>query len=69
MPLLYLSWSLVRGARAPANPWHATGLEWQTPSPPPTHNFESVPEVAGPPYAYRPSAISEALVTAREGTR
>ena len=26
-------------ARAPANPWHATGLEWQTPSPPPDAQF------------------------------
>ena len=32
---------LVAVLRAPrrANPWHATGLEWQTPSPPPEHNF------------------------------
>src|SRR6185312_17134089 len=39
LPLFYLGWSALRGARAPANPWHATGLEWQTSSPPPTHNF------------------------------
>ena len=25
--------------RVPANPWEATGLEWKTPSPPPTVNF------------------------------
>ena len=30
LPLVYLIWSLRYGARAPANPWSATGLEWQT---------------------------------------
>ena len=35
MPLVYLIHSLFRAGRAPANPWHATGLEWQTTSPPP----------------------------------
>ncbi len=35
MPLVYLGWSLFRGAKASDNPWGATGLEWQTGSPPP----------------------------------
>jgi cytochrome c oxidase subunit 1 len=52
MPLGYLGWSLFRGRRAPDNPWDATGLEWQTSSPPPHHNFESPPAVTGPPYQY-----------------
>ncbi len=52
LPLVYLGWSLRRGARAPANPWHATGLEWTTPSPPPTHNFATPPAVTEEPYAY-----------------
>lgn len=52
LPLLYLTWSLVRGDRAPANPWGATGLEWRTPSPPPTRNFERTPVVTEPPYNY-----------------
>ena len=34
------SYSLVKGKPAPANPWGATGLEWETSSPPPTHNFD-----------------------------
>jgi len=54
LPLIYLSWSLCRGPRAPANPWGATGLEWQTPSPPPTGNFATTPIVTEGPYAYRP---------------
>jgi cytochrome c oxidase subunit 1 len=44
LPLVYLAASLYRGKRAGANPFGATGLEWRTPSPPPTHNFESPPE-------------------------
>ena len=54
MPLLYLGWSLFWGKHAPANPWGATGLEWQTSSPPPEHNFDTQPVVTGPPYAYAP---------------
>jgi cytochrome c oxidase subunit 1 len=32
-------WSMFRGERAGANPWEATTLEWDTPSPPPFDNF------------------------------
>ena len=56
MPLLYLLWSLKYGKRAPANPWQATGLEWQTPSPPPRDNFEKIPIIADEPYDYHPEA-------------
>ncbi len=52
LPLFYLGASLVRGRRAPANPWGATGLEWTTSSPPPVHNFHATPEVHAPPYQY-----------------
>jgi cytochrome c oxidase subunit 1 len=51
-PLTYLLWSLRYGAVAPANPWRATGLEWQTPSPPPTENFTTTPFVTEEAYAY-----------------
>ena len=51
-PLAYLTWSLKFGARAPDNPWQATGLEWQTPSPPPKENFLRPPRVDTEPYAY-----------------
>jgi cytochrome c oxidase subunit 1 len=54
LPLFYLTWSLLRGARAPANPWNASGLEWQTTSPPPQHNFEREPRVVRGPYDYQP---------------
>jgi len=56
LPLLYFVWSLRYGARAGANPWQASGLEWQTASPPPPHNFPRPPVVSGPPYAYATEA-------------
>jgi cytochrome c oxidase subunit 1 len=52
LPIFYLTWSLFKGARAGANPWGATGLEWQTSSPPPTDNFDKTPVVAEEAYAY-----------------
>jgi cytochrome c oxidase subunit 1 len=52
LPLFYLLWSLKYGAKAGNNPWGATGLEWQTPSPPPMTNFEKTPIVTTGPYAY-----------------
>jgi cytochrome c oxidase subunit 1 len=52
LPLFYLLLSLKYGAEAGANPWRATGLEWQTPSPPPKDNFEQTPIVVRGPYEY-----------------
>lgn len=52
LPLFYLGWSLFRGERASRNPWHATGLEWTTASPPITRNFLVVPTVTSGPYDY-----------------
>jgi cytochrome c oxidase subunit 1 len=52
LPLLYLGWSLFYGKPAGPNPWQATGLEWQTASPPPTENFAKTPRVTAPPYQY-----------------
>jgi cytochrome c oxidase subunit 1 len=52
LPMVYLIWSLRYGQKAEANPWNATGLEWQIPSPPPTDNFEETPIVTGPAYNY-----------------
>ena len=42
------------------NPWRATGLEWQTDSPPPVHNFEEMPVVTTEPYAYSPEEAEDA---------
>ncbi len=54
IPLAYLIWSLRYGPVAGPNPWRATGLEWQTQSPPTTFNFETTPVVTEPPYHYDP---------------
>lgn len=37
--------SLTRGKPAGPNPWNAWTLEWATSSPPPSHNFESLPPI------------------------
>jgi cytochrome c oxidase subunit 1 len=52
LPVAYLTWSLFRGHTAEANPWGAKGLEWETSSPPPTHNFETQPVVTEEAYNY-----------------
>ena len=52
MPLIYLGWSVLCGRPAGNNPWEATGLEWQTTSPPPKENFHRIPHVESGPYLY-----------------
>ncbi len=52
LPMLYFAWSMRYGQRAGDNPFGATGLEWQTASPPPTHNFEHPPIVHNEAYDY-----------------
>jgi len=54
LPACYLGYSLFKGAKAPANPWGAKGLEWTVPSPPPTFNFDDDPIVDEPAYNYNP---------------
>jgi cytochrome c oxidase subunit I len=51
-PICYLIHSLKYGALASANPWAASGLEWSTASPPPTHNFAVLPLVRSEAYEY-----------------
>jgi cytochrome c oxidase subunit 1 len=46
-------WSIKGGKPAGSdNPWHATTLEWQTPTPPPHGNFAVEPHVYRGPYEY-----------------
>jgi len=59
LPLGYLIWSLRYGRRAGGNPWNAHGLEWETASPPDTHNFPQKPVVEGDVYDYQPDVAEE----------
>jgi cytochrome c oxidase subunit 1 len=52
IPMIYFIWSLKYGKAAPPNPWRATGLEWQTESPPPQFNFDTTPVVEVEAYSY-----------------
>jgi cytochrome c oxidase subunit 1 len=59
IPMIYLIWSLRREKNVGANPWNATGLEWTTPSPPSTHNFEEIPVVSATgPYEYKKEDVA-----------
>jgi cytochrome c oxidase subunit 1 len=63
LPLIYLMWSLRYGKVAEDNPYRATGLEWRTPSPPPTENFAETPIVTWDAYDY--SSLPEEVPVAR----
>ena len=46
-------WSIKNGEKADSRqPWEATTLEWQTPTPPPHGNFAKPPQVYRGPYEY-----------------
>ena len=46
-------WSIRHGKKVESdNPWDATTLDWQTPTPPPHGNFATQPEVHRGPYDY-----------------
>jgi len=51
--LINFFWSIKHGRPAGSdNPWSATTLEWQTPTPPPHGNFATAPHVYRGPYEY-----------------
>jgi cytochrome c oxidase subunit I len=60
LPVLYFLYSLKKGEVAGPNPWGASGLEWEVPSPPPTENFAVTPRVTSEPYEYTPHVAREA---------
>ena len=62
IPIVYLIWSLKFGPKASANPWGAVGLEWETTSPPPVHNFVTPPVVTTEAYDYAARAAREVPV-------
>ncbi len=50
--IINIVWSVLKGKKAPRNPWRALTLEWQTASPPIIENFEEVPVLWAGPYDY-----------------
>jgi cytochrome c oxidase subunit 1 len=51
--IINLFWSIYHGEKVTSdNPWRATTLEWQAPTPPPHGNFKVEPQVARGPYEY-----------------
>jgi cytochrome c oxidase subunit 1 len=54
IPFIFnLFYSINNGRKVSSdNPWDATTLEWQTPTPPPHGNFDKAPEVHRGPYEY-----------------
>jgi cytochrome c oxidase subunit 1 len=69
IPMIYFVWSMRYGPLAPPNPWGATGLEWTTPSPPPTENFETLPIVTEEAYDFEALARRNAAAESRGGVR
>jgi len=67
VPLIYLIWSMRYGPVAGPNPWRAKGLEWETPSPPPTENFDEIPIVTEEAYAYNSPRKPEVVDLGPEG--
>jgi cytochrome c oxidase subunit 1 len=45
LPFLYNLWKSRKGPVAGNDPWKANSLEWWTSSPPPVHNFDSIPPI------------------------
>ncbi len=62
LPMFYMAWSMRYGQVASPNPFGATGLEWRTPSPPPTFNFPKTPVVDEEVYDYASPRKEPALV-------
>jgi cytochrome c oxidase subunit 1 len=51
--IINLFYSINNGRKVTSdNPWNATTLEWQTPTPPPHGNFATPPHVYRGPYEY-----------------
>jgi len=50
--IINVFWSIKHGEPVGDNPWDATTLDWQTPTPPPHGNFAEPPHVYRGPYEY-----------------
>jgi len=50
--LINIFWSMFKGPKAPANPWHSTTLEWTLSHPIQHGNFPVIPTIHHGPYEY-----------------
>jgi cytochrome c oxidase subunit 1 len=50
--LINMFWSIFKGPKAPANPWHSTTLEWTLSHPIGHGNFPEIPTIHHGPYEY-----------------
>ncbi|HEY5345320.1 MAG TPA: cbb3-type cytochrome c oxidase subunit I [Verrucomicrobiae bacterium] len=57
--IINLFWSINHGEKVGTNPWHATTLDWQTPTPPPHGNFTEEQVVDRGPYEYSVPGAAE----------
>lgn len=63
-------WSIWRGEKVTSdNPWDATTLEWQTPTPPGHGNFVRPPEVFRGPYEYSAPGAARDFIPQNEPVR
>jgi cytochrome c oxidase subunit I len=56
IPMAYFVWSMRYGKLSTDDPWGSVGIEWTTPSPPPTENFDVTPIVTREAYEYGPQS-------------
>jgi cytochrome c oxidase subunit 1 len=57
--LFILIHSLLKGEKAPQNPWQGLSLEWETATPPIEHNFEGQPICTHGPYEFPDIDVKE----------
>jgi len=52
-------YSMYRGKKASNNPWEVGTLEWTIPSPPPHHNYDTIPVVVNGPHEFNNPAVKD----------
>jgi cytochrome c oxidase subunit I len=52
MMIANLVYGVIKGEKAPSNPWGGATLEWTLPSPPSTEDFEETPVITKGPYEF-----------------
>ncbi len=57
--IINLFWSISHGEKVGDNPWRATTLDWQTPTPPPHGNFTEEQVIEHGPYEYSVPGATE----------